>query len=363
LQQESSSRHRSIIGRYFSIWEKVKKESMIHINVEGGNGLGKPKWMRKVNLKNTVRMAIAPHTLLIPKKTRDKFERNITLKNGVKAAFAPHTLLLKKNKHRLNIASRGLGEINDGYEIGLGKLNIKKALKKVKLKTVIKQVGKVGKIVAPIAAGFIPVAGGTVSKILDSKLGKTAMKLGNSKVGSAVLSQAGVTLPSSEPRAKAIPVKKKKGLLKKKAITKKKPVATVATSPKPKAKFPIKFKKKSTAKTLAVGSKGEDVKVLQEQLGVEPDGDFGPKTQQALEQATGQKTISTEAMQTQSQQMDEEQPEGEITAIKPYQGLPAQQQSNATYTANPVAPKNNTLLLVGGAVALAGIGYLATRKK
>ena len=337
---------------------------MIHINVEGGNGLGKPKWMRKVNLKNTVRMAIAPHTLLIPKKTRDKFERKITLKNGVKAAFAPHTLLLKNNKRRLNIAKRGLGEINDGYEIGLGKLNIKKALKKVKLKTVIKQVGKVGKIVAPIAAGFIPVAGGTVSKILDSKLGKTAMKLGNSKVGSAVLSQAGVTLPSSEPRAKAIPVKKKKGLLKKKAVTKKKPVATVATSPKPKAKFPIKFKKKSTVKTLAVGSKGEDVKVLQEQLGVEPDGDFGPKTQQALEQATGQKTINTEALQTQSEPMEELQPKGAITPIKPYEELPEEMQQSSAAAAGAVAtPKNNTLLLVGGAVALVGIGFLATRKK
>jgi hypothetical protein len=333
---------------------------MIHINVEGESGLGKPKWMRKVNLKNTVRMAIAPHTLLIPKKTRDKFERKITLKNGVKAAFAPHTLLLKNNRHHFNIANRGLAEINDNYEIGLGKSKFKKALKKIKLKTVIKQVGKVGKVVAPIAAGFIPVAGGTVSKLLDSKLGKTAMKLGKSKVGSAVLSQAGVTLPDSVATSTALPVKKKKGLFKKKTVTKRKPVAT---SPKPKAKFPIKFKKKATVKTLAVGSKGEEVKVLQEQLGVEPDGNFGPKTQQALEQATGRKTISTEAIQSESQQMDEEQPEGEITAIKPYQGLPAQQQSNATYTGNPVVPKNNTLLLVGGAVALVGIGYLATRKK
>jgi hypothetical protein len=333
---------------------------MIHINVEGESGLGKPKWMRKVNLKNTVRMAIAPHTLLIPKKTRDKFERKITLKNGVKAAFAPHTLLLKNNRHHFNTANRGLAEINDNYEIGLGKSKFKKALKKIKLKTVIKQVGKVGKVVAPIAAGFIPVAGGTVSKLLDSKLGKTAMKLGKSKVGSAVLSQAGVTLPDSVATSTALPVKKKKGLFKKKTVTKRKPVAT---SPKAIAKFPIKFKKKSTVKTLAVGSKGEEVKVLQEQLGVEPDGNFGPKTQQALEQATGRRTISTEAIQPESQQMDEEQPEGEITAIKPYQGLPAQQQSNATYTGNPVVPKNNTLLLVGGAVALVGIGYLATRKK
>lgn len=333
---------------------------MIHINVEGENGLGKPKWGK---LMKVAQFAVAPQTLLMNKKQNQK------LFKVAKAVAAPHTLLLKKNKNRHNITKRGLGEVNDGYEIGLGKLNVKKALKKVKLKTVVKQVGKVGKIAIPIVAGMIPVGGGVASsltsKVINSGAGKAAMRLAKSKVGSAVLNQAGVTVPteSSNPTAKVIPVKKKKGLLKRKAITKKKPVATVATSPKPKAKFPIKFKKKSTTKTLAVGSKGEDVKVLQEQLGVEPDGDFGPKTQQALEQATGQKTISTEAMQTQSQQMDEEQPEGEITAIKPYQGVPAQQQSNATYTANPVAPKNNTLLLVGGAVALAGIGYLATRKK
>ncbi|WP_281238150.1 peptidoglycan-binding domain-containing protein [Flavobacterium praedii] len=312
---------------------------MIHINVEGENGLGKPKKGFKKFLKGA-KIAIAPHTLLLNKRHRKPNQRP------------------KLKAKQINFDS------TESPEIGLGKLNVKKALKKVKLKTVVKQVGKVGKIVAPIAAGFIPVAGGTVSKVLDSKLGKTAMKLGKSKVGSAVLSQAGVTLPSSEPRAKAIPVKKKKGLLKKKAVTKKTPVAPVATKVKPKAKFPIKFKKKKAAKTLAIGSKGEDVKVLQEELGVKPDGDFGPKTQQALEQATGQKTISTEALQTQSEPMEELQPQGAITPIKPYEELPEEmQQSSATATGAVATPKNNTLLLVGGAVALVGIGFLATRKK
>ena len=30
--------------------------------------------------------------------------------------------------------------------------------------------------------------------------------------------------------------------------------------------------------TIKLGSKGEDVKVLQKYLGINPDGDFGPKT-------------------------------------------------------------------------------------
>lgn len=267
-----------------------------------------------------------------------------------------------------------------GLKAGLGKVKLKKVLKKIKLKTVVKQVGKVAKFAAPIAAGFIPVGGGVVSKLLDSKIGKGAVKLSKSKVGSAVLSQTGIKLPDSTQiakaiPAKAIPVKKKKGFAKvspkkKATATPKKTIATpqktVAIKPKviatkPKGKFPVKLKKK--AKTLAIGSKGEDVKVLQEELGVKPDGDFGPKTQQALEQATGQKTISAEAIQTPSQtQPTEEVPQGEITAVKPYEELPETQGLLPTPTGTPVAPKNNTVLLVGGAVALAGIAYLATKK-
>jgi hypothetical protein len=316
---------------------------MIHINVEGGNGLGKPRKGFKKFLK-VAKIAVAPHTLLLKKKKNERTTVPVSQPQQEQIQEQPQEAVY-------------------GEEVGLGK---SKMLKKIKLKTVIKQVGKVGKIVAPIAVGFIPVGGGVASKLLDSKIGKTAMKLGKSKVGSAVLSQAGVTLPTATSTAKPIPVKKKKGLTKfspkKKTIAT--PKKTIATSPKPKAKFPVKFKKKTTAKTLAVGSKGEDVKVLQEQLGVEPDGNFGPKTQQALEQATGKKTISTEAMQTQPQQVDEEQPQGAITPIKPYEELPEEnQQQNATATGTVATPKNNTLLLVGGAVALVGIGFLATRKK
>jgi peptidoglycan hydrolase-like protein with peptidoglycan-binding domain len=379
---------------------------MIHINVEGESGLGKPKWGK---IMKVAQFAVAPQTLLMNKKQNQKIfkvvkkvalphtllmnkKQNQKAFRFAKAVIAPHTLLLNKKKHA---------------SIGLGKSKI---LKKIKLKNVVKQVGKVGKIAIPIVAGMIPVGGGVASsltsKIVNSGAGKAALKLGRSKVGSAVLSQAGVNLPSSKPTATAMPVKKKKGFSKispkKKAVA---PKNTVAA--KPKGKFPIKFKKKKTAKTLAIGSKGEDVKVLQEQLGIKPDGDFGPKTQQALEQSTGQTSISTDEIQTpaqtlaigskgedvkelqeqlgikpdgifgaktqqalekatgkrkistraiQAEPMDEAEPQGELTPIKPFEEIRAVNPTTA-------APKNNTMLYVGGAVALAGVVYLATRKE
>ena len=260
--------------------------------------------------------------------------------------------------------------------VGLGKIQLKKALKKVKLKTVVKQVGKVAKVAAPIAVGFIPVGGGVASKLLDSKIGKTAVKLSKTKVGSAVMSQAGIELPTQT----AIPVKPKKGktklLPKKKTFaTKTKTIATkaktIATKPKivatksksiaTKGKFPVKLKKKRSPKTLAIGSKGEEVKELQEQLGVKADGDFGPKTQQALEQATGQKSISSEDVVPQSQAL-EEKPIEDLTPVKPFETeMPFAQESMGTTAGT--SPKNNTLLYVGGAVALAGVAFLAMKKK
>ncbi|PWA09522.1 peptidoglycan-binding domain-containing protein [Flavobacterium laiguense] len=381
---------------------------MIYLNDVGGDGLGKPRRGFKKFLK-VAKIAVAPHTLLQKKRNRKPI-----------AVAAP-----ANNVYTADVETV---ENVDSGEIGLGKAKFKKVLKKVKLKTVVKQVGKVAKFAAPIAAGFIPIAGGTVSKVLDSKIGKTAMKLGKSKVGSVVLSQAGINLPDSKPKtevvsvtdkdgnktAPLIPVKKKKRGAK--ILQKKKPIATpqksVAASPKPKGKSPLKFKKKS--KKLAIGSKGEDVKALQEQLGIKPDGDFGPKTQQALEQATGQTSISTEDVQApaqtlaigsqgegvkelqeqlgikpdgifgvktqqaleqatgqrkistraiQTQPMDEAEPQGELTPIKPYEESLETQAASPTTAAAQGAPKNNTILYVGGAVALAGIAYLATRKK
>lgn len=65
---------------------------MIIINDEE-KGLGKPRWMRKINFKNAVKMAVAPHTL-IPKK-------HLNFKNVVKMAVAPHTLIPRNKRKSL----------------------------------------------------------------------------------------------------------------------------------------------------------------------------------------------------------------------------------------------------------------------
>ena len=82
---------------------------MIIINDNRGfnDGLGKPKWMRKINFKNAVKMAVAPHTL-IPKNKRMKLIKLAVAphtliskhkrKGVVKLALMPHTLLFKKHK-------------------------------------------------------------------------------------------------------------------------------------------------------------------------------------------------------------------------------------------------------------------------
>ena len=41
--------------------------------------------------------------------------------------------------------------------------------------------------------------------------------------------------------------------------------------------------------TIKLGSKGDDVKVLQKYLGINPDGDFGPVTDKKLENGKSQK--------------------------------------------------------------------------
>jgi hypothetical protein len=50
------------------------------------DGLSKPRFLRKFTLKNVVKAAFAPHTL-IPKRHRGQL---------IKMAFAPHLLLRKK---------------------------------------------------------------------------------------------------------------------------------------------------------------------------------------------------------------------------------------------------------------------------
>jgi hypothetical protein len=50
------------------------------------NGLGKPRFLRKINFRNVAKAAFAPH-LLVPKKNRGRL---------IKMAIAPHTLLRKR---------------------------------------------------------------------------------------------------------------------------------------------------------------------------------------------------------------------------------------------------------------------------
>jgi hypothetical protein len=169
---------------------------MIIINADE-NGLGKPKWKKHINLKNAIKMAVAPQ-LLIPKK-------NLNFKNAVKLAVAPHTLLLKNHSRpqpRIQSYVAPSYSTNDSFEegdLGLGKS--KKGFKKLIRKVNLKNTLKVVKFAGPLVAGIIP-GGGTAMKVLDSKVGKTVMKvakskivkkgvrLAQSKVGRAVVNQA-----------------------------------------------------------------------------------------------------------------------------------------------------------------------------
>jgi hypothetical protein len=232
-----------------------------------------------------------------------------------------------------------------GSSIGLGK---SKFLKKIRIKKIAKQVSiknvvKAAKFAAPIAAGFIPVGGGVASKLMNSKAGRIVSKVKSSKVA-----------------RKAIAVKKK--------LT---PV---------KSMIPKRGKK---SRKLAKGSKGEDVKKLQESLGVEPDGDFGPKTEAALQETTGAKSIAIESPSYSSNEAEssyepteefvtpplveksgsQKKPFGKLTPVVDFAKKMISEDPEPYKPAEIAAPKNNTMLYVGGAVALAGIEFFATRKK
>lgn len=150
---------------------------MILINSDE-NGLGKPKWMRKLTLKNAVKMAVAPHSLVLKKHPK------------------PHRPLHRQQPpYRPSLRGNYPFE-PDGLGLGKSKKGFKKLLKKVSLKNTIKVV----KFAGPLVAGIIP-GGGTAMKVLDSKVGKTVMKaaksklvkkgvkLAKSKIGKAVIGQ------------------------------------------------------------------------------------------------------------------------------------------------------------------------------
>ncbi|WP_281322075.1 hypothetical protein [Flavobacterium aestivum] len=160
---------------------------MILINADE-NGLGKPKWMRNVNLKNTVKAAVAPHALILKKHS----------KPPPPPPPPPPPVTYEDAEPSYSESD----SFEDNEDQGLGrskkpKKGIKKLVRKVNLKNTI----KVAKFAGPLVAGIIP-GGGTAMKVLDSKVGKTVMKvakskivkkgvkLAQSKVGRAVVNQA-----------------------------------------------------------------------------------------------------------------------------------------------------------------------------
>jgi hypothetical protein len=326
---------------------------MIYLNDVGGNGLGKPKGFSK--LKKFAQFAVAPQTLLLNKKQNQK------LFKVVKTASAPQTLLRKKSRPQRHsepqrerrvqvqvqeqpavIYAEPTNETTDDLGLGKPKKGIKKLVRKVNLKNTLKVV----KFAGPLVAGIVP-GGGTAMKVVDSKVGKTALKVAKSKVV-----KKGVSLSKKKG---AIPVKRK-GIGKK-------------------------------SKKLVKGSKGEDVRQLQESLGIEADGDFGPKTEAALQQATGSKSITTNSTSYSSPVQSEaynnepevaetidgfgtpplidarpkeKRPFGKLTSVVELAErlIPEKREIDEV-----VVPKDNTMLYVGSAVALAGIAFLATRKE
>jgi hypothetical protein len=295
---------------------------MIYLNDVGGNGLGKPKrGLRK--FKKVV------------KKSRPQIQSQAQVQQPTDSYTEP------------------TNEANDDLGLGKPKKGLKKLVRKVNLKNTMKLV----KFAGPLVAGIVP-GGGTAMKVMDSKVGKTAFKVAKSKVV-----KKGVSL--SKKRG-AIPVKKKGAI----------PVKRKA------------FGKKS--KKLAKGSKGQDVRKLQESLGVEPDGDFGPKTEAALQQATGSKSITMDSPSYSSPAQSEtysNEPEAAYETVDGF-GTPPLVENSRPQEKRPfgkltpvvelaerlipeesykpaeiASPKNNTMLYVGGAVALAGVVYLATRKE
>ena len=298
---------------------------MIYLNDVGGNGLGKPK-RGFGKFKKVAKIAAAP-------KSRPQIQPQVQAQQPTDSYTEP------------------ANEVTDDLGLGKPKKGLKKLVRKVNLKNTLKVV----KFAGPLVAGFVP-GGGTAMKVMDSKVGKTAFKVAKSKVV-----KKGVAL--SKKRG-AIPVKKKGAI----------PVKRKA------------FGKKS--KKLSKGSKGEDVRQLQESLGVKPDGDFGPKTEAALQEATGSKSITmdspsysspsqsatynNEAVETfetvdgfgtpplVEARAQEKRPYGKLTPVVELAErlIPEKQEVEEV-----VSQKNNTMLYVGGAVALFGIGYLATRKQ
>lgn len=209
------------------------------------------------------------------------------------------------------------------------KTNLKSAKKDISIKNAVKVV----KFAAPIAAGFIPLGGGVASKltskVLDSKVGKVVSKVAKSKVAKKVVKL-------SKTQAGKLVVKQAKAVVQPKiqaiqAMT----VATFAKTATPTAQAPSPYANENA----------------------EPIGELTPvKPTTAVARAVTQ-TVKEEIT-------EDVEPMGELTPVKPTTTV-ANEMQNIKVDDSDVkngVKKDNTMLYVGGAVALGAIAYLATKK-
>ena len=256
--------------------------------------------------------------------------------------------------------------------VGLGK---SKLLKKIQIKKVgkalkkvsIKNAVKVVKFAAPIAAGFIPLGGGVAgkltSKLVNSKAGKLVSKVGKTKALKKVV-KVSKTKVGSFVAAKAKTAAKNK-------LAAKRPIAKVA------AKRPIANKGSSSTiypasndeiqsnatdypgETNATDYPGESISNQEQDIVEEPVGVLTPVKQAAVSrtQNSANKTSISQGTSSKSTKMQNENEEEEQDQIKS-----SPSQFTNSIIPQGAAPKSNTMMYVGGAVVLAGIVYLATKK-
>jgi hypothetical protein len=220
------------------------------------------------------------------------------------------------------------------------KTNLKSAKKDISIKNVV----KVAKFAAPIAAGFIPLGGGVASKltskVLNSKVGKVVSKVAKSKVAKKVVklskTQAGKLVVN---QAKAVVQPKIEAI---KAMT----AASFAKTVTPTAQASTPYTNEAQSDN------------------VEPVGELTPvKPIPTIAKVVA--PISKEVTSYAKEELIENvEPVGELTPVKQTSTF-ANEMQNIKVDDSDVknaAKKDNTMLYVGGAVALGAIAYLATKK-
>ena len=211
------------------------------------------------------------------------------------------------------LINAGDGGLNAGLgkAKGLKKLSIKKISKQVSIKNAVKAV----KFAAPIAAGFIPVGGGVASKLMNSKAGKAVSKVAKSKAVKKVTKVSKTKMGKAVvSKAKAVAKPKLQAL---KAMT----AATIAKTPTPVIDAPNPYANDTDTNSTSTTAKT--------------------------------KVLAPEVLENTSEVSE---PVGELTPVTPVNDFVA----TTTPTTEPKA--SNTMLYVGGAIAVAGIAYLATKK-